>query len=234
MNTKWILFFLISACCYSCELRSQETKLDVSDFAAAIENAPVQILDVRTSGEFARGHIKGAMQANWNDRNEFEERTKALDKLKPIYIYCAAGPRSDAAGAWLSKKGFEIVHLKGGIAAWQRSKRELVSNNNYQVEQIDPDDFLASLPKDKPVLVDIGAEWCPPCRKMIPVVDSLETIANGRFGIMRVDVTSQPALTEYLKADSYPTFVIFRNGKEVWRRQGILALKELEAALLNP
>src|SRR5690606_17026665 len=173
-------------------------------------------------------------QANWNDRNEFEERTKALDKSKPIYIYCAAGPRSDAAGEWLSKKGFEIIHLKGGIAAWQRSKREIVSNNNYQVEPIDPDDFLASLPNDKPVLVDIGAEWCPPCRKMIPVVDSLESIANGRFGIMRVDVTSQPALTEDLKADSYPTFVIFRNGKEVWRRQGILALKELEAALLNP
>ena len=229
------MLVLLSTWCSACELRSQEKKLAVADFANAIENASVQILDVRTSGEFARGHIKGAMQANWNDRNEFEERINALDKSKPLYIYCAAGPRSDAAGAWLSKKGFEIVHLKGGIAAWQRNKRELVSNsNNIHAEQIDPEDFLASLPKDKPVLVDIGAEWCPPCRKMIPVVDSLESIANGRFGIMRVDVSSQPALTEYLKADSYPTFVIFKNGKEVWRRQGILALQELESALLNP
>ncbi len=234
MNFKLTLLVLLSTWCCACELRSQELKLSADEFAKAIENSTVQILDVRTSTEFARGHIKAAMQANWNDSKEFEERTKALDRSKPLYIYCAAGPRSDAAGAWLSKRGFEVIHLKGGIAAWQRSRKEIVANNNTpDVAKIKPEDFVAGLPNDRPVLVDIGAEWCPPCRKMIPVIDSLETLSAGRYAIVRVDVTTQPALAEYLNAETYPTFIIFRQGKETWRRQGLVSMEALQAALLS-
>jgi len=70
-------------------------------------------LDVRTAEEFKTGHIKNALQANYNNTKEFKERVQYLNKDQPIYIYCLSGVRSEYAMSELKEMGFtKLFHLK--------------------------------------------------------------------------------------------------------------------------
>ena len=68
---------------FSCTAQS---KYDLSpdEFEKGISKDSVQVLDVRTPGEYAGGHIKGSLLADWNNREEFKRRTGFIDKNKPI------------------------------------------------------------------------------------------------------------------------------------------------------
>lgn len=80
------------------------------------------IIDVRTPGEFKEEHIKNAINYNIADK-DFLQNLKALDKNKPVYLYCKVGSRSNHAAKMLQKEGFkEINDLQGGILNWKRSK----------------------------------------------------------------------------------------------------------------
>lgn len=225
----FVLFYLLVAS--SCQSQNQNTagRLNADAFEKAIAEPKAQILDVRTPGEFERGHIEGAMLANWNDRAEFERRTAALSKETPIYIYCLSGPRSDAAGNWLEKKGFRVVHLTGGFAAWQRAgKASAVTQQSAPISWIE---LKGQFPEGKPVLLEIGADWCPPCRQMKPIVEKLDKESAGKYKIIKIDVSEQPELANQLKAESYPTFILYKNGEEMWRQAGIVSESELRSKL---
>jgi len=206
---------------------AQTSSSDIStdEFEKAIRQKDIQLLDVRTMGEYQTGHITGAFQANWNDQKEFKERIVALDKNKPVYVYCLAGPRSTAATAWLNQNGFKAFNMIGGMNAWKRAGKAV--DQQESVSQISPDTFTDMLPAQGIALVDIGAAWCPPCKKMQPVVDSLDAAAKGKYTVIRIDGGAQTDLATYLKADTFPTFIIYKNRKEIWRGQGVLTAAEL-------
>ena len=65
---------------------SMDLTVDAAKFSKAIAAPDAQILDVRTAGEYQSGHIVNALQANWLDPREFNNRTQYLDKSKTIYI----------------------------------------------------------------------------------------------------------------------------------------------------
>lgn len=94
-------YILLSACFFLfIQCNSQTTtKMEADNFEKAIQQDGIQILDVRTASEYNGGHLKNALQANWNDPAEFQNRTQHLDKNKPLYIYCLSGGRSSAAAA---------------------------------------------------------------------------------------------------------------------------------------
>lgn len=75
-----------------------------------IENG-AQIIDVRTRGEYASGHIKGSINI---PLNELSTQIKKLKKDKAIITCCASGMRSASAKAQLKSLGFEEVHNGGG------------------------------------------------------------------------------------------------------------------------
>ena len=93
------------------------------------------------------------------------------------------------------------------------------------VPQISLADFKNSLPKDRTVLVDIGAEWCPPCKKMLPVVEALE---REGYAVIRIDGGSQTELVKALHAEAFPTFISFKDGKEVSRATGVVSKEVLQ------
>jgi rhodanese-related sulfurtransferase len=78
------------------------------------------LLDVRTPGEYKKGHLENALPIDIF-RDDFAEVIKTLDSTKPIFVYCAAGGRSEEASEMLLKLGFKTIYdLDGGITAWRK------------------------------------------------------------------------------------------------------------------
>lgn len=126
---------------------------------------------MRNPGESQSGHLKNALLADWNDKTEFQERVQSLDKNKPVYSYCLSGAGSNEAAEWLRQNGFKAYNLSGGIAAWKNADRTV--DMAKTVKQITLEEYMSTIPNDKTVLVDFSAVWCPPCKKMEPIIDSL-------------------------------------------------------------
>ena len=80
---------------------------------------------------------------------------------------------------------------------------------------------------NQPVLVDIGAVWCPPCKKMEPIINELVESNGTKFRLLEVDGGVQELLVKGLNANAFPTFIIYKNGKEVWRKEGLVTKEEL-------
>lgn len=80
------------------------------DFKELVKNG-AQIVDVRTRGEYASGHVKGSINI---PLNELSSGIKKLKKDKPIITCCASGMRSSSAKATLLSLGFTEVHNGGG------------------------------------------------------------------------------------------------------------------------
>lgn len=217
---------LLAAVLVSCHGSAQSSDIPVDQFQAGIAKENTQVLDVRTLDEYNSGHISGSLLADWTRREEFERRVKSLDKNKPVYTYCLSGGRSRAAAAQLKKEGFkEVYNLEGGIVAWKRATKPV--EGVTQAPQMSLEAFNAQIPADQTVLVDIGAVWCPPCKKMEPVVKDLVQSNKASFKLVQVDGGVQEVLAKELNANAFPTFIIYKGGKEVWRQEGVVAKEEL-------
>jgi rhodanese-related sulfurtransferase len=83
------------------------------------------ILDVRTPGEFAEGHLAGAVNLDIQAPN-FETRLQGLDRTKTYLVYCRTGSRSQKAIQTMERLGFQSVfHMTDGIVGWQQQKLPL-------------------------------------------------------------------------------------------------------------
>ena len=66
-----------------------------------------------------------------------------------------------------------------------------------------------------PVVVDLWAPWCGPCRSMAPVLDDLAVRYAGRVKVVKVNVDEEPGLAEAFKVQGIPTLVVVRGNKVV-------------------
>ncbi len=221
---SFIVFISFSVILISCNSQAQQVNISVPEFEKAIAQNAVQVLDVRTAREYQSGHLKDAFLADWNNETEFRERIKSLDKNKPVYTYCLSGARSGAAAKWMNQNGFTAYNLKGGIVAWKNADKPV--EQVILVKQITMPEYLAQIPADKTVLVDFGAVWCPPCKKMSPVLDSLVKTNGSQFILLKIDGGEQTEICRELNIDGFPTFIIYKQGREVWRKQGLIEAKE--------
>lgn len=84
------------------------------------------VLDVRTSSEFTSGHIAGAKNLDFLS-NDFATKLAGLDRGQSYLLHCATGGRSTKALAQMTHLGFtNVVHLDGGIKAWQAAGNPVV------------------------------------------------------------------------------------------------------------
>jgi phage shock protein E len=92
--------------------------ISVAEAATAIKSKKdLQLVDVRTPGEYEAGHLA---QAKLIPLQELETRMGEIDKSKPVLLYCRSGHRSGQALKLLAGKGFaDAKHMEGGINAWQ-------------------------------------------------------------------------------------------------------------------
>lgn len=212
-------------------IAQQPPNLTVGDFEKRINQLNVQVLDVRTVGEYQSGHLKNAFLADWTNREQFAESVQSLDKSKPIYTYCLSGSRSGSAANWLREKGYTVYTLDGGIAAWKRTGKTVEEAG--KVKQMTSEEYQSLILADKTVLVDVGAIWCPPCKKMDLIIDSLVKTRSLQFHLVKIDGGDQTEIIKQLGVEAFPTFLIYKNGKEVWRKSGIVEMNELIPHLIK-
>ena len=81
------------------------------------------------------------------------------------------------------------------------------------------------------MLADFGAEWCPPCTKMQPVLEELKKEMGSRFSLLQVDAGQQTTLMKDLNIEGIPEFLLFKDGREVWRKNGVVGIDELKKVI---
>ncbi len=114
------LLFVLAACAP----QGRYTDVSVDDLYAHLNDPSVYIVDVRTPGEFAAGHVAGAVN---RPLQEIDRWWRELPKDRPVYVYCRSGNRSRQASEYLKRKGFtNIYNVTGGILDWQAAGYPLV------------------------------------------------------------------------------------------------------------
>ena len=78
-----------------------------------------------------------------------------------------------------------------------------------------------------PVLIDFWASWCGPCKMMSPVVEQIADDMGQSAKICKINIDEQRELATKYNVMSIPTFILFKDGKEVSRLVGAMPKEEL-------
>jgi len=73
-----------------------------------------------------------------------------------------------------------------------------------------------------PILVDFWAPWCGPCRLAAPVLDQIAGQNAGKVTVLKVNTDETPELSSEFRIQGIPAFVLFKNGLEAARQEGLL------------
>ena len=221
----------------ACQGQERTNALPPAAFMEKLARAgkQAQLIDVRTPEEYALGHLAGAALINIKDEDALP-RLAALDKRRPVLVYCLAGGRSRQAADYLHKQGFaEVYDLKGGALAWEREKLPLTKPAEpAQTGQTNaPTWTLADIKKaaaaHAAVLVDFYAPWCGPCKQMEP---HLAAVAKeGKIKVVRINVDTHRVLAAEYAVTEIPVVLAFKQGKQVLRLEGFQNEEALRAAV---
>ena len=69
-------------------------------------------------------------------------------------------------------------------------------------------------------LVEFYASWCPHCQRMMPIVEQVKELSEGKAAVIQLDIDKNQEAAQAENVESIPTFIIYKNGKEVWRQSG--------------
>ena len=97
-------------------------ELTAVDLKAQLDQpTAVQLIDVRSAGEYAAGHIAGALNVPINQLRSALP-TLELDPQRPVVAICQTAHRSPPAVRVLKQAGFEARQLRGGMISWNRAE----------------------------------------------------------------------------------------------------------------
>ena len=97
-----------------------------------------------------------------------------------------------------------------------------LTDANFQAEVLDA---------QTPVLVDVWAEWCGPCRLMAPMMDWAAETYAGKLLVGKLEVDGNPSTRDAYEVQGIPTLILYRDGKEIARQEGAIAKPQLQAFL---
>ena len=229
---RFLLGTTLAVMLYACtQAQSTSAKFSATEFADKIKNTPeAQLVDVRTKGEFKGGHIANASNVELSSP-DFKSMAAALDKDKPVLVYCLSGGRSAKAADYFRNEGFkEVYEMPGGMMEW-RSKNlpevKLVATS----DGISVKEYQAMLQSNKTILVDFYAEWCAPCKKMKPYLDKISEELKENVTVIRIDADQNPVLCKEMGVAALPVLKIYKGEKEIWSRTGFVDEETLRTQL---
>nr|WP_298656487.1 thioredoxin domain-containing protein [uncultured Flavobacterium sp.] len=227
-NVKSIIATAIIILSISCSNSQNFKSVDVAEFKSTLEKTNnAQLIDVRTAGEYSGGHIDNSKNIDWNG-NDFETQVASLDKTKPVLVYCLSGGRSKRAAAKLNELGFkEVIELNGGYLAWEKANPK----TNAVWFGMTQEEYAKLVTSDKTVVIDFYAEWCAPCKKMAPYLEKMNAELAGKVIIHRIDADKNKSLFNTLGYQGLPVLLVYKNGKETFKKNEFVSEEELRKAL---
>jgi thioredoxin 1 len=82
--------------------------------------------------------------------------------------------------------------------------------------------FQQLISSPTPVLVDFYADWCGPCKAMNPVIKEVAQTVKDKARVIKVNIDQSESAAITCNVNAVPTFIIFKNGKSVWRHSGMI------------
>ncbi len=99
-----------------------------------------------------------------------------------------------------------------------------VTDNTFEKQVIEAS-------RSKPVLVDFWAEWCGPCKMLSPLVEQIAGEQSEKLEVVKLDVDSNPEISQQYRVMSIPTLILFKDGKPVKQVVGYQAKEKILSQL---
>ncbi len=234
MNRISLLILSVLSMFYGCSNGQNKINYNLSaeEFNKKLSvTKDLTLVDVRTPGEFSKGHLVNAQNIDYNGDN-FKQEISKVDKSKPVYVYCLSGGRSSNAAKELRSLGYkEVYELDGGILKWRAANLPEAKVAALNLNGMTKQDFDKLTSSHKLVLVDFYADWCGPCKKMKPILDEIENEMKDGIKIIRINSDNNKDLMQIMHIDELPTFMVFKNGQIAWTGMGLFTKQNLEDQL---
>lgn len=82
-----------------------------------------------------------------------------------------------------------------------------------------------------PILVDFFAEWCGPCKTLAPILKEVKGELGDTIRIVKIDVDKNQSLASKYQVRGVPSLLLFKEGKQLWRKSGALPKHEIIDAI---
>lgn len=105
-----------------------------------------------------------------------------------------------------------------------RCKKPVILNEPFELKA---GDFASQVKGDLPLLVDVWADWCGPCKSFAPTFAQAAARLSGRVRLAKLDSEANRELAGQLGIRSIPSLLLFRNGREAARQSGAFPLQQL-------
>lgn len=79
----------------------------------------------------------------------------------------------------------------------------------------------------KPTLVDFYADWCGPCKTLSPIIQEIKNDMGEEVRVIKINVDNNQTLSSKLNVSSIPTLIIYKEGKQLWRANGLQSKHEI-------
>lgn len=83
------------------------------------------------------------------------------------------------------------------------------------------------IPQEGKVIVDFWAQWCSPCKAMMPVLEQYSE-TEGAVEVVKVNVDEEPDISQEYNIRGIPTFIYFEDGKVVNKQVGMMTIEQLK------
>ncbi len=236
MKPRFLLFILscfaaVAGFAQSAEKSERRPLLPFDKFTEVFDKAgdQAQVLDARSAEEYEQNHVKGAVNVDTEER--FEKVAATLDKNLPVFVYSIGNGRSGRLAKQLDQKGFtQVYEIPGGLSKWIGEGKPVVSTVG---EGLSIDEYQKLVAKDEWVLVDVTSRYCPGCKRLDPVLESFEKEVSGKVKVVKIEAYENKKLTKDLQVKGLPTLLLYKNGKVIWIKSGLVSQDELIAKVLE-
>ncbi len=190
------------------------TNLDTDAFEKKAAEEGTALVDVRTAGEYAEGHLKGAANIDCQEDGFLGKIEAAYPKETPLAIYCRSGKRSAAAAKKLAKAGYTVFNMLGGINAWTEAGKGIAKNGDGILVA-----YFSATGTTAAVAADLAEATGATLYEIKPAVKYTDADLdwrneNSRSSVEMKDKESRPEIVKDLEdAGSYDTIFI---GFPVW------------------
>lgn len=96
-----------------------------------------------------------------------------------------------------------------------------------KIINITDDSFDSVINGDKPVLVDLWAEWCGPCKMIAPILDEVAAEMSDKVTIAKLNIDQNPETPPKFGVRGIPTLLLFKNGAVAGTKVGALSKTQL-------